>query len=63
MVYAQVKDGIVRNTIVLDDLTLIPLFSEGFDAFIRVDNIDQPPSINWTYDGNTFNPPIIEDIE
>lgn len=60
MVYAQVRNNVVVNTIVLDDLTLLPLFSEGFDACIRIDGVSPMPSINWTYIGGVFAPPILE---
>lgn len=50
MVYAQIKDSLVSNTITLSDESLIDLFSEGFDFIIRVDNISPRPSIGWSYD-------------
>lgn len=56
MIFAQIKDGIVSNIIVLDDETLIPLFKEGFDDIVRVDQLQPYPSPGWTYDGNTFTP-------
>lgn len=57
MICAQVKNGIVMNIIVLDDASLAPLFTEGFDSLIRVDQLQPYPSIGWTYDGTNFNPP------
>lgn len=59
MIYAQVKDGFVVNTIVLDDETLIPLFLEGFDYLIEITLTPGNPSIGWSYDPNTetFSPP------
>lgn len=66
MVYAQISNGIVKNTIVLDDLSLLPLFSQGFERCIRVDNLDVVPSIGWSYDGEEFiapPPPIINEEE
>lgn len=56
MIYAQIKDGIVVNRIVLDDVALEPLFIVGFDALIRIDQLDIQPDIGWCYDGNDFKP-------
>lgn len=61
MVYAQIKDSIVRNVIVLDDVTLAPLFDDSFDAIVRIDNLFPSPGIGWSYDGNTFSPPLEEE--
>jgi len=59
MVFAQIKNGNVVNIIALNDESLIPRFSEGFDAFIRVDGMLPYPSPNagWTYDGVNLIPP------
>lgn len=54
MIFAQVKDGIVKNIVVLDDMGLAPLFSEGFDYFIRVDQIPNYPGPGDSYDGVNF---------
>lgn len=72
MVFAQVKDNIIQNTIKLDDLTLLPLFQinprtgEEYDMVIRIDMTYPQPGIGWTFDNVQFNPPpepevIIED--
>lgn len=58
MLYAQIKNGIVENVIILDDVALIPKFSEGFDYFIRVDEMDPQPGVLWLYDGEKFSPPV-----
>lgn len=58
MVFAQIKDGIVKNIIVLDDLSLEDLFSEGFDFFIRIDEMEIQPGVHWIYDGIEFMPPV-----
>lgn len=55
--YAQISNGIVVNVIVLNDQTLVSLFSQGFDYFIEVDQLPGSPGIGWTYDGNNFYPP------
>lgn len=58
MKYAQIKDGIIKNTIVLNDPTLEPLCSSGFDHLIRIDELKPMPGIGWTYDGTTFIKPL-----
>lgn len=57
MIYAQIKNGIVRNLIVLDDDSLAHLFAEGYDLCIRVDQLDPQPCIFWSYDGENFSAP------
>lgn len=56
MVYAQVKDGVVKNTLVLDDASIEHLFLVGFDYLIRVDILDPQPGPGWKYDGTNFSP-------
>lgn len=56
MIYAQIKSGVVVNTISLTDVGLISLFSTGFDSFIRIDTLSPVPGIGWTYDGMNFSP-------
>jgi hypothetical protein len=55
--YAQITAGVVVNVIVLNDSTLIAAFSAGFDAFVRVDQLNPQPWTGWTYDGTNFAPP------
>lgn len=57
MVYAQIKSGLVVNVVVLDDASLIPLFSAGFDHFIQIDNLVGGPGKGWSYDGENFIAP------
>lgn len=59
MIYALVKNGVVINTIVADD-NFISTISSNYDACVRVDNIDNPPSIDWLYDGQNFTDPTLE---
>jgi hypothetical protein len=56
MIYAQIKDGVVLNTIVLEDTSLESVFSAGFDYFISIDAVNPKPSIGWGYDGSAFSP-------
>lgn len=58
MIYAQIKDGVIKNTIKVDENTDLSLFLEGFDHLIRIDNLDTIPGIRWSYDGASFAPPI-----
>lgn len=57
MVYAQIKNGQVQNTIVVDEDTDMDLFSQGFDSFLRIDHLVPCPGPSWSYDGATFSPP------
>lgn len=63
MIYVQIKDGVVVNKIVLEDKTLIPVFSEGFDYLISVLNMTPEPEIGWTFSfGQLSAPPVPEDL-
>ena len=59
MTYAQVKNGIVQNRIVVeeDSESNIKLFLEGYDHCVRIDNLNPQPDIGWSYDGALFSPP------
>lgn len=57
MIYAQILNGIIENIIVLDDPSLSSLFSQGFDYFIRIDNLNPVPQIGWLYNGSSFSDP------
>lgn len=52
--FAQVKDGIVQNVIVLNEYN--EAFLSGFDSLINVDDKFVGPG--FTYDGNDFMPPV-----
>lgn len=56
MIFALIKNGIIMNCIVADQ-GFIDLISSQWDYCIRIDEIDPRPGINWTYDGENFNPP------
>lgn len=62
MIYAQVKDNLIKNTIILDDSSLETIFIEGFDYLIRIDTLDIIPGPLWTYNSDTqeFSPPAVE---
>lgn len=57
MQYAQIKDGIVKNVILLDDAGLASHFAIGFDSCIRIDDVSPVPGIGWTYAGSVFSEP------
>lgn len=59
MLYAQIKNQIVINTIKLDDSEMENQFSQGYDSLIRIDELEIIPSIDWTYDGEEFIAPQI----
>jgi hypothetical protein len=56
-IYAQILNGVVVNIIILNDSTLEPLFAQGFDACIQIDQLSPQPGIGWSYDGQSFTPP------
>lgn len=59
MIYAQIKDGIIKNTIIVDGNSPMDKLSVGYDTLIRIDNLSPNPAIDWTYDGNTFSAPVV----
>ena len=63
MIYAQIKDGLVRNVIVLDDPSIVDLFyvspldGSRFDVVERIDHLTPVPQIGWEYQqGHYVNP-------
>jgi hypothetical protein len=61
MIYSQIRNGIIENQIILEDPSLEPLFREGFDALIRTDNVTPTPSIGWSWDGEQFKEPELNE--
>lgn len=57
MVFAQIKDGVIQNTVVLTDISLIDLFKEGYDDIFQIDATFPQPGIGWTFDGVRFIAP------
>lgn len=63
MIIAQIKNNIVLDTIVVDDLSLLPLFVDDlitdlpYDNLVRIDTLDPRPGVGWSYNGTTFSPP------
>lgn len=65
-IYAQIKNGIVKNTITLNEGADTTPHSAGFDFFKRVDNLVDgnnnpiPVGKRWLYDDpNAWSPPPI----
>lgn len=60
MTYARIRDRVIVDIIILDDVSLIPIFSEGFDFFIAVVVEPGGPQMGWSFDqpSGTFAPPI-----
>jgi hypothetical protein len=63
MIYAQITNKIIINTIVLDDASLVSLFETDqngnpYDSVIQIDNIVPQPGIGWTFDNISWNAPI-----
>ena len=64
MIYAQISNNIIVNTIELDDATLVPFFSRNCDFCLQINNITDingnTIAIGWFYNSNTniFYPPL-----
>lgn len=65
MIFAQISNNTVVNTIVLDDSSLISIFSPTYDYFLEIDNITDingnAIGIGWFYSPitNSFYPPLL----
>lgn len=60
MVFAQIKDGLIKNTIVLsnEDISLFgcdPITGIPYDLILRIDLIYPQPGIGWVFDGIQFS--------
>ena len=67
MVFAQINNNVVVNTIVLDDMSLLPLFQSDpsgnpYDSVLQIDYVFPQPGISWTFDGIRFNPPVVPQL-
>lgn len=63
MIFAQIKNNVVVNSIILDDPSLLSLFSEGFDECLRIDNIDPQPGKGWSYVDGAYSQPLDLELE
>lgn len=61
MTYAQLRNNIIENVIVLDDASKLDLFranpvtSEAYDMVIRVDSLEIQPGIGWALNTNVWD--------
>lgn len=62
MIYAQIN-GVIKNTIILDDLELLPLFSQHFASVVQLTEDEVRPGIDWLYDGRDFTAPEILPVD
>jgi hypothetical protein len=63
MIFAQIKNNTIINTIDLEDVSLLSLFQTDqngnpYDSVIQIDNIIPQPSIGWSFDNVNWNPPV-----
>ena len=58
-IYAQIKDGVVKNTIVAD-AEFVKEVASQWDFIIDITTLDPQPAIGWLYDGQDFSPPEVE---
>lgn len=65
MIYAQIKDGVIKNTIVLKDDSLLDLFRTdpmtgvSYDSVRLIEHLYPRPGIGWTFDEIMFAPPVL----
>lgn len=64
MIYAQIRNGVIVNTIDLKDESLLSLFETDqngtpYDLIEQVDSIVPQPGIGWTFDNVNWNPPVV----
>jgi hypothetical protein len=62
MIYAQINQNVIANVIDIEDITLVPLFAEGFDLLLRIDGLNIVPSMGWIYNPVTctFSQPLTQ---
>lgn len=62
MIFAQITNNIIVNTIMLDDISLLPLFQNDpngnpYDLILQIDNITPQPGVGWTFNSINYNAP------
>lgn len=60
MKFALIKDGIVKNIIVAEQ-DFLPHIQDQYDYIIDVSEMAHYPGPGWSYDGQTFSTPILEE--
>jgi hypothetical protein len=60
LIYAQITNNIIVNTVELNDPTLVPVFLQGYDSLVEITSISPMPAIGWYYDlsSDTFWPTV-----
>lgn len=64
MVFAQISNQLIINTIILNDESMINLFLNDqngipYDFVLRIDTVYPQPGISWTFDGIQFYPSTV----
>jgi hypothetical protein len=63
MIFAQISNGVIVNTIHLMDGTLLSLFQNDpstglpYDTVLQINFLYPQPGIGWIFDGIQFYPP------
>lgn len=60
MIFALIKDGFVQNTIVADQ-DFIDGVKDQYDACVEISLSPGSPSIGWSYDGEVFSAPVVDE--
>ena len=63
MIYAQITNNTIMNTIELNDSSILYLFNKDpngnpYDSIVQIDNLNPQPGIGWTFDNVNWNPPF-----
>lgn len=64
MIFAQIENGMIQNTIIVKDESSLDLFQNDpisgnpYDFIIRVDTMYPQPGIGWSFDGIMFTSPV-----
>lgn len=68
MIFAQIKNSLIQNTIELNNESLLhlfqndPLTNDPYDIVLRIDEINPRPGIGYSYDGENFQSPPVEEL-
>lgn len=65
MIFAQIYNGQIQNTIILNNISSVCLFQNDpiteipYDFVIQIDGMYPRPGIGWQFDGISFSAPIL----
>lgn len=61
---ALIKDGIVRNIIVVDDHSFLNVIADQWDQWVDLTDVPLNVDVDWQYDGTQFidTTPVIEPV-